>query len=298
MRTELDCIPCLVRQALDAARFSVREEAAQRRILAEALTMLAADAAQHRSPPQAAQRIHRLVRRASGHDDPYAALKRRSTAVALAALPRLRALVERADDPLDAAVRLAVAANVLDAGMNRAQMEDDFHDAVDPGEVVADALEQAARTTLHGDTAAFRRAVADADSILFLADNAGEIVVDRLLIERLPMGRVTVAVRGRPVLNDATREDAAAAGLDPLARVIDNGSDAPGTLLDDCSPQFRQAFAAADVIVAKGQGNYESLSDVPADIFFLFKVKCPLVAVHAGLPEGAHALLRSGSTAR
>ena len=111
MRTELDCIPCLVRQALDAARFSVREEAAQRRILAEALTMLAADADQHRSPPQAAQRIHRLVRRASGHDDPYAALKRRSTAVALAALPRLRVADE-------AGVLARVATILADAGIS------------------------------------------------------------------------------------------------------------------------------------------------------------------------------------
>jgi len=299
MHTELDCIPCLARQVLEAARFASDNEATCRGILAEALSMLAADVGLDHSPPQTGQRIHRLVRRASGQDDPYAALKRRSNASALAALPRLRRLIEQAADPLDAAVRLSIAANILDAGMNAAHMEGQLHGTgiADPAEAVTAALAEGMRAPLHGEVASLREAFAGAERILFLADNAGEIVVDRLLIERLPPGRVTVAVRGRPVLNDATRADAAAAGIDQLALVIDNGSDAPGTLLDDCAPGFCRVFDQADVILAKGQGNYESLSDATATIFFLFKVKCPLVAAHSDLPEGAHALLRSAAGA-
>ncbi|HSL95369.1 MAG TPA: ARMT1-like domain-containing protein, partial [Thermoleophilia bacterium] len=122
--------------------------------------------------------------------------------------------------------------------------------------------------------------------------------IDGLLIEQLPRDRVVVAVRGAPVLNDATLADARAAGLDALAAVIGNGSDAPGTVLSDCSPEFRRVFAEADVIVSKGQGNYESLSDFEAPVFFLLKVKCPLAARHAGLPLGAHALLRPSVAGR
>jgi uncharacterized protein with ATP-grasp and redox domains len=126
-----------------------------------------------------------------------------------------------------------------------------------------------------------------------LADNAGEIVVDRLLIERLPAKHVTVAVRGSPVINDATLADAGYAGIPEVAEVIDNGSDAPGTILDDCSDLFRHRFDEADLIIAKGQGNYETLSEVDKDIYFLLKAKCPVIARDIGCPEGAMVLERS-----
>jgi uncharacterized protein with ATP-grasp and redox domains len=107
-----------------------------------------------------------------------------------------------------------------------------------------------------------------------------------------------LAVRGAPVLNDATAADARAAGLAEICEVIDNGSDAPGTLLEDCSPGFRQRFRAADMIIAKGQGNYETLSEAPGNIFFLFKVKCPVIAAHSGMPVGAQVLGRPRHAAR
>jgi uncharacterized protein with ATP-grasp and redox domains len=139
---------------------------------------------------------------------------------------------------------------------------------------------------LAGDPQELFRAAAAAERILFLADNAGEIVLDRLLIEALPYHKVTVAVRGRPVLNDALHKDAILAGISALVPVIDNGSDAPGTVLADCSKAFLEHFHRADLIIAKGQGNYETLSQVAAPIFFLFTVKCPLVAAHIGSPTG------------
>jgi len=296
MRTTLDCVPCFARQALEAARFAAGDEATQRRIMREALAALASDLEYDRSPPEIGQRIHRLVRGLAGHDDPYGALKARSNAAALAALPRLRALVRASSDPLEAAVRLAIAANVLDAGMNAAAMEGGLHGGADggePGDAVVRALERGLHEPLHGSLSALREAVAAAGRILFLTDNCGEIVVDRLLVEQLPADRLTIAVRGAAVLNDATMEDARVAGLDALAPVVDNGSDAPGTVLADCSPRFRRVFHEADLVIAKGQGNYETLSDADADIFFLFRVKCPLIAEHAELPSQANALVRS-----
>lgn len=298
MLTTLDCTPCLVRQALEAARSAADDEALQHRIMGEALTMLATELQTGQSPPQIGQLIHRMVRDLTGEGDPYADVKQRSNKAALAALPRLRAIVQDADDPLAAALRLAIAANVLDAGLSAASIDDALQEGQDgarsdDGDGVVRSLEPSLQDTLGGDVDEFRTAIAAASRILFLADNCGEIVVDRLLLEQLPTDRLTIAVRGRPVLNDATLDDAATAGLDELAPLIDNGSDAPGTLLDDCSPHFRDVFAASDLIIAKGQGNYETLSDADADIFFLFKVKCPLVADHAGLPLHAHALLRS-----
>ena len=139
---------------------------------------------------------------------------------------------------------------------------------------------------LAGDPHELFRAAADARRILYLADNAGEIVFDRLLIEALPHHKMTVAVRGRPILNDALHEDAVLAGIAELATLIDNDSDAPGTVLADCSEVFLSHFHAVDLIIAKGQGNFETLSYLAAPVFFLFTVKCPLVAEQIGEPTG------------
>jgi uncharacterized protein with ATP-grasp and redox domains len=150
---------------------------------------------------------------------------------------------------------------------------------------------------LRGDIEAFRKRAASAADILYLADNAGEIVLDRLLIESLGPERVTVAVRGHPVINDATLEDARTAGLTDLVTVLANGSATPGTVLDGCSDEFRQRFERADLVISKGQGNYETLNEVARDIFFLFKVKCPVVAKMTRLPLGAQALVGPGADA-
>jgi uncharacterized protein with ATP-grasp and redox domains len=109
----------------------------------------------------------------------------------------------------------------------------------------------------------------------------------------LPEEKVTVAVRGRPVINDATRADAEAAGLTERVEVIDNGTDIPGTILPECSDFFRSRFESADLVISKGQGNYETLSDVEKDIFFLLKAKCPVVAMDLGAELDSVVLRRS-----
>ncbi len=284
MRTSLDCLTCLVRQALEASRFVSDDPALHERVARDVLRMAAEfDFAQ--SPPLLAQRVQRRIRELTGAVDPYAELKLRADRVVLAALPALSAEVGAADDPLAAAVRLAIAGNTIDAGAYGAGSVDRM----------ARGLAAAKARPFSGDLEGFRRAVASAREILYLVDNAGETVLDRLLAERLPAGRITFAVRGAAVLNDATREDAARAGLDSLGEVIDNGSDAPGTVLAECSDTFRRRFAAADLVIAKGQGNYETLSEVDRDIFFLFAVKCDVAARHSVRPRGALALVRSSA---
>lgn len=203
--------------------------------------------------------------------------------MAMDVVSQLKADVQAAQDPLLAAVQLAIAGNVIDLGASSDITRADVIRSVD----------QAQAELIIGDQDGFRQAVNEARRILYLADNAGEIVFDRLLIEALSPERVTVAVRGAPVINDATRADAHAAGIHEICNVIDNGSDAPGTLLEDCSRMFRKRFSEADLILAKGQGNFETLSEAPYPIFFLFKVKCTVIGAHAGLPVGTHVLVRS-----
>ncbi len=282
MRTSLDCITCLIRQTVEASRFVSADPAMHERVLRDVLRM-AAGLDLSEAPPLLTQQAQRRIRELTGDPDPYRELKQRANESTLAVLPALEAEVRSAPDPLSAALRLAIAGNTMDAGA----------DGAAGIEGIERELSVAHERPFHGDVDEFRRAVASARSILFLTDNTGEIVIDRLLAEQLPLERTTFAVRGAPVLNDATRADARSAGLDRLAEVIDNGSDAPGTVLEDCSPEFRRRFAEADLIIAKGQGNYETLSDEPRDIFFLFAVKCDVAAWHVGLPRGTQVLLRS-----
>ncbi|MCK4412282.1 MAG: DUF89 family protein [Candidatus Eisenbacteria sp.] len=277
MRTYLDCISCFVRQALDASRMVTTDAAVHERVVRETLR-LAVEMRFDRSPPWMAQQIHRLLREATGNPDPYREAKRRSNELALRLYPRLEEQVRAADDSFTTALGLAIAGNVIDFGCRSRIDDDDVQDAI------ADAL----NTSLEPNAVAdLRRAVGEASDILYLADNAGEIVFDRLLIGELPRERVTLVVRGSPVINDATREDAQIAGLDALVPVIDNGSDAPGTILGTCSPAFRDRFAQSDLVIAKGQGNYETLSGQDAPIVFLFKAKCPVIAQDVGCAVGA-----------
>ena len=234
------------------------------------------------SPPVMGQRIHRLIRKLTGESDPYRQVKDQFNRKALDLYPELKARAQRSANPLEAAVRLAIAGNIIDCGVN--SNLDEAH--------VRDVVDRAFVEPLNGDMRDFGDAISAAGDILYLADNAGEIVFDRLLIEQMPVGKVTIAVRGGPVINDATMDDARAAGILELVETIDNGSDAPGTILEDCNEGFRKRFDDAGLVIAKGQGNYETLSEVAKDIFFLLKAKCPVIAGHIGCEVGTSVLRR------
>lgn len=277
MKTSLDCIPCFMRQALDAARQLSADMAFHERILRDVLRWTS-EMDLNQSPPALGQRIHRRLRELTGSNDPYRQAKTDQNLMALQLLPELEVMVAAAKDPLETAMRLSMAGNVIDLGVNR----------VVTASHVRRSVQHALSEPFAGETKDLRQVVSKAKSILYLADNAGEIVFDRLLIEQLSPARVTLAVRGAPIINDATLADARATGLDTMVAVIDNGSDAPGTILDDCSETFLQCYHKADLIIAKGQGNYETLSDAPENIFFLFQAKCPVIAAHVEQPVGTH----------
>lgn len=281
MNIYLDCIPCFLRQCLDAARNTTEDIHLHEQVIREVLR-LAADLDLNRPPPWVGQIIHRRLRVLTGVEDPYRMAKSRFNQMAVSMLPEIRAVVKRDPHPLFAAARAAIAANVIDLGVKSALGESQARES----------LRDSCTADVYGDLNEFQRQVDEAREILYLADNAGEIVIDRLLIEELGPERVTLVVRGRPVINDATIDDARATGLHELTRVIDNGSDAPGTILDDCSADFLERFHKADLIISKGQGNFETLSEIDANIFFLLKVKCPVIAAHIGLPPGTQALVR------
>jgi len=283
MKTYFDCIPCFVRQALDAARLITGDERIHEQVVREVLR-LAADLDMSQSPPAIGQQIHRLIRELVGDDDPYRELKQRYNRLALRICDELKEGVRTSENPLETTVRLAIAGNIIDLGVKTSIKESEIEKIINDS-LTADFDSRQIKE--------FESAVSQAEKILYLADNAGEVVFDRLLIEQLPAEKITLVVKGKPVINDATMEDAEFAGLTEIVKVIDNGSDAPGTILESCSQDFRNRFDDADLIIAKGQGNYETLSDVNKNIFFILKAKCPVIAKDLGCEVGEMILRRS-----
>jgi len=273
MKTYLDCYPCFLRQALSAARRAGASDDQQRLILLntmEELHALPADA----TPPQMAYQIHQRIRQQTNTTDPYRQAKNDATQQALTLYPQLKELVSKATDPLETAARIAIAGNIIDLGVAESY---DLEATLERVLIQPFAI---------NDLVSLRTSFAKSSSILYLADNAGETVFDRVLIEALNLP-VTYVVKAKPIINDAIREDAVAAGIEQVAEIIDNGSDAVGTLLDDCSTSFRKRFEQAELIIAKGQANYESLSDSQAPLFFLLQAKCSVIARDLDVPEGA-----------
>ena len=277
MHTYLECIPCFVRQAHDALQQVTDDEDLMHRVLQQVLKA-SAEFEMELSPPEMAQTIHRIIREETGNPDPYAEIKARSTAVALRLAEEARPLITGAIDPFKMALRFSIAGNIMDFALTTKWDQMNLSTFLDDTRLKE--LNEAGVETL-------RRAVGAAQTILFLGDNAGEAVFDRLLIEQMPNAKVTYAVKGAPIINDVTLADARASGLDEVAELIDNGNDAPGTILSLCPPAFQKRFAEADLVIAKGQANYETLSEADRDLFFLTQVKCPVIGSDIGKPVGS-----------
>ncbi len=285
MRIYLDCIPCFIRQSLDASRHATNDERIHEKVVRRVIEYTS-EVNMTDSPPMIGQKIHRLIRELTGENDPYWSVKRQFNNAALKKYSRMRHLILESEDPLETAIRLAIAGNIIDFGVKSDLKETELN------ETIEQCLCSTFSDQYLGD---FRDSLDQSERILFLADNAGEIVFDRLLIEQLPVDKITVAVKGSPVINDATLEDANHAGLSQIADLIDNGSDAPGTILEDCSHEFKTLFDNADMVIAKGQGNYETLSDVDKNLFFILKAKCPVISGNIGCKVGEMILLHKQS---
>jgi damage-control phosphatase, subfamily I len=264
MNTYLDCIPCFLKQALFAARAASRGEKKIKDVL-DRVALLIPDIPLDSPPPETARFIYHAVREVTGVADPFEVYKNRSIEKALSLYAEFKSTADSSEDPLRMAVRMAIAGNVIDLGA-----DPDF-------DLEGEMVNLFTKDLSEDHYESFKRSLENARSILYLGDNAGETVFDRILIET--MGKETVyAVRDIPIINDATIEDARKSGIGKVARIVSSGCDAPGTILKRCSQEFLSLFIGADLIVSKGQGNFESLSGEEAPIYFLLKVKCPVIA--------------------
>ncbi len=280
MPSRPDCNPCFVRQAREAAQ-RCNADAGLTEAIVAAVEQAVGEMAPATMPPIKASRVHAIVRELSGNPDPYREAKWEATAHALSLYPRLKTMVNDSADPFDTALRLAIAGNIIDLGVSESY---DLEASIERVLATPFAIDHSAR---------LREALADADNVLYLGDNAGETVLDRLLIEALPVP-VTYVVKGGPAVNDATMEDAIAAGLDGICTVVDNGAATLGNILAQCSADLRHRFEQADVVIAKGMANYESLRGARGKLFFLLQAKCNIVAADLGVEEKAIVVLETG----
>jgi uncharacterized protein with ATP-grasp and redox domains len=242
--------------------------------VAKLLPDLPLDSTPARNSTYVLWRVQNLV----GCPDPFASKKEHYTELALKMYPQLKAIVQASPQRLSAAVRVAAAGNIIDLGILD-------RDDVDLMGVLNEILIQGFTVDECG---LFEAQLARVDRVLYLLDNAGETVFDRVLIEELAASGVqtTVAAKGEAILNDATMEDAIAAGLDEVAHLISNGSPMIGTELESCSVEFLRHFDAADLVVSKGQANFETLDGATGHIFFILKAKCSEVGRELGVAMG------------
>lgn len=281
MKAALDCLECVVKQALRAARTATGDPAVQRQIVDEVTKRIPA-LDLNDSPAWVSQSAYELAAELSGNADPFQQLRREQNEQAMALLPDMRALVAESDDRLDAALHLAAAGNVIDLGTMMLQ-DIDMHAAIEHAMHHRFAVN-------HMD--AFRESLEKADDLLFLLDNAGEIVFDMVLIEELQKHTsVTAVVKAGPIINDAIMADVEQIGLTSLCEIIDNGGAFIGSPLKHIPARFRARMDAADMIVGKGQGNYETVDDYPGDVFLILKAKCEIVAGHMGVEYGQLGLI-------
>jgi uncharacterized protein with ATP-grasp and redox domains len=227
------------------------------------------------SPPALAGIMYKQLASLFETEDIFADIKDQANKDVQRLLPGFQNDLATSADPLFDALRLAIIGNYMDAGTPTQHA----------WEQAMDEERDASWATTHYPR--FKRELSSPRSILILGDNAGEIVLDTLLVDELVrLGhQVTYAVRGTPILNDATMKDANQVGMTNRCEVITSGVDTPGTVLERCTPDFLERMDKTEIIISKGQGNFEALKDEKNGIYFAFKVKCPVVAALTGRPE-------------
>lgn len=274
MEVFLDCLPCVLRQVLEASRLATDRFEVHEAIMQEA-TALLSKYRQFRNAPELGGRMHEIVKRHTGVHDPYREVKEVSIREALQVYPFLERFLAEKVEPAERlywALKIAATGNIIDAALGNGAtwLKNLEAEMVKPFAVC--------------DLTRFQRELERAKNLLIIGDNAGETVFDRLLLDYLSDFEIIYAVRGEPVINDATVDDVRASGFDPRIKVVSTGATTPGLILEECTEEFVTLFYQADLVISKGQGNFEALMDEEGrGLFFLLKAKCPQVAAVLGV---------------
>ncbi|MFC1725773.1 DUF89 domain-containing protein [candidate division KSB1 bacterium] len=275
MKSDLQCLVCLLKQALNTVKLVTDDEIHQREVCNKVSRWII-EADLEKNPAEVSTVIYRIVSDVTGVKDPYKEIKEKTNRQALLMLPEMQNILSQSENPLDTALHIAVAGNIIDLGIGQKfDLKKDVREILDTPFAV-------------NDIEHFRNELKPGRKLLFLGDNSGEIVFDRILVEHLLSYDIDIvyAVKSGPIINDAMPEDAETAGITGLVPVIETGSDDIGINFKNTSKEFNKEFQDADLILGKGHGNFETLSGSPQNIYFLLKAKCGVVAREAGVEKG------------
>ena len=279
---QVDCVHCFIRQTLQAGRFISNDEELHKQILKEVMKSLLTSSWDV-STATMANKLINIVKNLTHSSDPYYKVKKQYNQIAMAMYPYLNQLISETDDHLYTALKLAIAGNIIDFGAK---------ERFDLRKTISTVLETPLRIDQYES---FRKKIASTSSLVYLADNTGEIVFDKLLIETIleehHIEDITFVVKEAPFLNDAMLEDAIEIGLDEISRLnfLEINSFSPEITNRGENQEFLTLLKTSDMVISKGQANYENFYNQEY-IFFLLMVKCPLVANHLGVPEGSTVL--------
>ena len=281
------CVTCILNQVEKTLAVMDIDPKTAEKIRAEAQGMSPHFSYAH-TPPFVAKDVYQMISRLSGNDDPLHGVKQESMRNAAEHLPFIHGQIAASSDPLFAALKAAVAGNVIDFGA-----KEQFDLAREIGSVFKTDF------TIN-DYRMLKADIEKHEEIMILADNSGENVYDKVLIETIktlyPSKQIRYVVRGRPIINDITVAEAEQVGIGEIAQIVDSGVDTPGLDLLRAREGFAEMFEAAPLVIAKGMGNYECLEGSDRPIYFLFKVKCDVVAESVAAPVGS--LILKHQTAR
>ena len=280
MKLTYECLTCMTKQIIKAATMSTSDTSIQEKIMKKLFKEFS-EITFEESTPYLGRKINKCINNELNIADPYEKIKEDCNVLAdeLCKELKLEQLIKDSQHPADIACRLAIAGNIIDFSA---------HDNISD-EQIKNIIKNCLSETIYGSTAQeLLKYANESKKILYLGDNSGEIVFDKLLINQLPKEKITYVVKKEPIVNDATMKDAIEVKMTDLVRVIDNGSDAQGTIFSLCSKEFIKEFEEADLIISKGQSNYETLNDINnKKIFYLFKAKCGPVANYAKCKVGS-----------
>ena len=265
MKANLECIPCFMRQALQTSRLATTDERLQEKSL-KAVAKYLSEIDFRLTPPQIGHKVHEIIRRETENEDPYFRLKKRDNDLAIKFMENFTV----SENILESAIKLAIVGNIVDYG------------AIESKDIDFKFNELMRKDFAVNDFVKFKKDLSKSENIVYLADNAGELVFDKFLIKQFKGKNITVYVKGGPILNDALIMDAEYVGLDKLCKIDYLGNGVKGTGPERWEKSFRKKLEKADLVISKGQGNYEGLSDV-AGIYFLLMAKCPQIAEKIGV---------------
>ena len=271
MKAKLECVPCFLKQTIEASRMATEDKQKHIEAVKEVMKYLQKESF-NSSPPEISKHIHQIIRSITKNNDPYKLVKQQANQKAASSYHTLREKMKQSSDPLATAINLAIIGNVIDFGTEKRFSLEETIDTYLHNILNEHALDE------------FKKRLVNAKEILYLADNAGEIFFDKLLIEHIKSNKnnITYVVKSNPIINDALLDDALDAEMEELVTLLEGDKQrkvsCPGMILSNASNEFIKKMDTADIVIAKGQGNYEALNDIDRDAFFLLMVKCPLVA--------------------